>query len=84
MGGLLDIFIIVYLNNILIYLQNKEEHIDHICQVLECLWKYKLYAKLLKYHFHQKKVKFLSIIVSKDSIEIDTNQIKTIHNWPKP
>ena len=83
MGGLLDIFIIIYLNNILIYSQNKEEHIDHICQVLECLQKYKLYAKLLKCHFYQKKVKFLGIIVGKDGIEIDTSQIEIIHNWPK-
>ena len=83
MGGLLDVFVIVYLDDILVYLQNEEEHIDHICQVLEHLQKYKLYAKLLKCHFHQKKVKFLGVIVSKDNVEMDTSQIETIHNWPE-
>jgi hypothetical protein len=84
MGGLLDVFVIVYLDDILIYSQNEEEHIDHVRQVLERLRKYKLYAKLSKCHFHQKKVKFLGVIVGENGVEMDTSRIETIRDWPEP
>jgi hypothetical protein len=50
-ASLLNYFIIIYLNNILIYSKNPEEYKEHIRQVIAKLCKYKLYAKLSKYEF---------------------------------
>jgi len=51
-ASLLNYFIVIYLDNILIYLKNPEEHKEHMRQVIAKLYKYKLYAKLSKYKFN--------------------------------
>ena len=61
----LDIFVIVYLDNIFIYIKNpRQAHIDVVWWVLDILRKYGLYANLKKYRFHKDKVYFLDYIVS--------------------
>ncbi|EMD60671.1 hypothetical protein COCSADRAFT_99372, partial [Bipolaris sorokiniana ND90Pr] len=59
----LDIFIIAYLNDILIYLENKEDYILYIKIVLKKLDKYSLRLKLKKYKFYKNKVNFLGYII---------------------
>ena len=81
--GLLNVFYVIYLNNILIFLKNKNEHITHIKEVLERLYQFQLYAKLSKYNFMTNKVNFLSFIVSTDDMKIKSSCITVIMNWSK-
>ena len=71
LSGILDIFCIVYLDNILIFSGTKTEHTDHIEQVLEHLQRFKLYVKVFKYDFHTRQVKFLGFLVNAESVIID-------------
>jgi len=71
LSGILDIFCIVYLDDILIFSETKAEHTDHIQQILECLWRFKLYAKASKYDFHTRQVKFLGFLINAEGIMID-------------
>lgn len=84
MHGLLDVSVIVFLDDILIFSQTEEEHVDHVKAVLERLKLYRLYAKLSKCEFHRDKVKFLGFVVGRDGVEIDESRIDTIRNWPEP
>ena len=74
----------VYLDNILIYLNNEDKYIKHVKQVLQQLRAWGLYAKLLKCIFYTKNVKFLGFIVTPNSIVIDPTRVKAIKEWPKP
>jgi Reverse transcriptase (RNA-dependent DNA polymerase) len=64
----LDIFCTAYLDNILIYSKTREEHIKHVCLVLEKLRNTNLYANIRKCEFLVTEVKFLGIIVGKNGI----------------
>jgi len=63
-SNLLDICIVIYLDNILIYSNNMSKHHQHIKEVLKCLCKADLYAKAEKYEFHSKLVEYLRYILS--------------------
>jgi hypothetical protein len=82
--GLIDDFVIVYLDDILIYSQSEEEHIKHVKQVLQRLRDHQLYAKVSKYSFHQQRVKFLSYVVDDQGTSMDTERTEIIRDWPKP
>jgi len=73
-----DIIYVVYLNNILIYLNNKDKHVKHVKQVLQQLYTWGLYAKLLKCIFYTNNVKFLGFIIIPNSIVIDPTRVKAI------
>ena len=70
----------MYLNDIFIFLKNKNEHVTHIKEILERLYQFQLYTKLLKYNFITNKVDFLSFIISTDSIKIKSSCITVIIN----
>ena len=75
----LDIFILVYLDNILIYTSStKEEHAKKVRLVLDKLEKYNLLLNLKKYEFYITKTKYLEYIISKDRVRIDLASIKAI------
>jgi hypothetical protein len=61
----LDRFVIVFLDDILIYSKSKEEHEHHLRLVLQVLREHQLYAKLSKCSFYQKKIHYLGHIISK-------------------
>ena len=84
LGTLVDTIYIVYLDNILIYLNNKDKYIKHVKQVLQQLRAQGLYAKLLKYIFYTKNVKFLGFIITPRGIIIDPTHVKAIKEQPKP
>jgi hypothetical protein len=77
----LDKFVIVFIDDILIYLKTKEDHSEHLRQVLETLRKDKLYVKFSKCEFWIQKVDFLGHVVSTDGIHVDPSKIKAIENW---
>lgn len=81
MAKKLDIFIIVYLDDIFIYSKNPSQfHIDAIWWVLEHLRKNGFFANLKKCHFHQNKVRFLEYIVSTQKIQMQDHKIEAVKN----
>ena len=77
-AGLLNYFVVMYLDNILIYSKNLKEYKEHMQQVLLQLRKYKLYAKLSKCKFSILKLEFLSFYVKVDGIKLDLKRIYSI------
>ncbi len=72
---------VVYLNDILIYSQLKEEHKCHVCEILEWLWRYKLFVNLKKCVFFTDTVEFLGFIVSIIKVTMNSQQVDTIKTW---
>jgi hypothetical protein len=77
----LDKFVIVFLDDIIIYSKSKEEHEHHLRMVLQVLRERKLYAKLSKCSFYQKQIQYLGHIISKDGITVDPEKIEAIREW---
>lgn len=80
----LDVFVIVFLDDILIYSKTEEQHVHHVTKVLEILREHKLYAKLSKCAFFQKSITFLGHRFSEDGIHVDEEKIKAVRQWPVP
>lgn len=80
----LDKFVIVFIDDILIYSQSKAEHEHHLRLVLQRLREHRLYAKFSKCEFWLPQVSFLRYIVSKDRILFDPSKIEAMKNWPRP
>ena len=76
----LDNFIIVYLNNIIIYLNSKEEYKKYIEWVLGRLYKINMLVVIKKYKFYTKKTNFVGFIIKLKQISIDLKKIKAIIN----
>ena len=71
MWGILNKFCVIYLDDILIYLQTEEEYEQYIKEVLQCLNSANLYTKLLKYKFYKTEVKFLGFLVGWEGVWVD-------------
>jgi len=81
LSGLVDYFVVIYLNDILIYSKLKEDYYTHVRIVIERLRKYKLYTKLNKCFFNVEEVEFLGFIVSSIRVKPDLDRILTIKKW---
>ncbi len=77
-------FVLVYLDDIVIYSKNAEEHVEHIRIVLEVLRKHKLYAKLPKCSFMQSELKFMGHIVGAQGLQVDPKKVAIVQDWPVP
>ena len=80
----LDIFTIIYLDDILIFSKTQEQHDEHVRQVLRRLQEYGIYVKLEKCSFDIKQVEFLGYIVSSEGISMDPTKVQTILEWRTP
>src|SRR5260370_9745422 len=80
----LDIFIIVYLDDIVVYSKTLDQHLHHLELVFKKLREHKLYAKLEKCSFMQRQIKFLGHLVSADGIRVNPSKVKAIMDWPAP
>ena len=83
-SDLLDVCIVIYLDDILIYLNNMSEHHQHVKEVLKRLCKAGLYAKAEKCEFHSESVEYLGYILSPSSLTMSDDKIKIIQDWPEP
>ncbi|KAH0675957.1 hypothetical protein KY285_023758 [Solanum tuberosum] len=80
----LDMFMIVFINEILIYSRIEDEHTDHLRIVLQDLKEQNLFAKFSKCEFWLRSVAFLGKIVSRKGIKIDPKKTNAVKIWPKP
>ncbi|GJX14171.1 putative reverse transcriptase domain-containing protein [Tanacetum coccineum] len=80
----LDKFVIVFIDDILIYSKNKKEHEEHLKEILELLKKEELYAKFFKCKFWLPNVQFLGHMIDSQGIHVDPAKIESIKDWASP
>jgi hypothetical protein len=80
----LDIFCVAYLDDILIYSDSEEEHVEHVRKVLKRLQDNGLFVNLEKCQFHVEEISFLGFIISSRGISMETSRITAIVEWPVP
>lgn len=77
-------FVVIYIDDILIYSSNLSDHINHVQQVLSRLHQYHLYLKLEKCEFHQPTIQFLGYVITPEGIQMDRTKVEVVKNWPQP
>jgi hypothetical protein len=80
----LDRFVVVFINDILVFSKSEEEHAEHLRIVLRTLQEKKLYAKLSKCEFWLKEVSFLGHVVSSGDIAVDPQKVDAVFQWGTP
>ena len=80
----LDTFLVVFIDDILIYSKMKEEHDEHFQIILQVLRDHKLYDKFRKCEFYKDKIQYLGNVISKEEILVDPDKIEEIIDWHVP
>ncbi|MBW0570500.1 hypothetical protein O181_110215 [Austropuccinia psidii MF-1] len=80
----LDIFVVVYLDDIMVFSSSEEEHVRHVASVLQRLRDNNLFAKASKCVFHAASVEYLGYVVSSEGLKMDSSKSQQILNWPQP
>lgn len=80
----LDEFVIIFIDDILIYSKSPEEHMVHLSRVMQRLREHHLFAKFSKCSFWQREIGFLGHVVSDKGVSVDPEKIKSIADWPRP
>jgi hypothetical protein len=77
----LDKFMIVFVDDILVYSENEKDHTEHLRVVLTRLRDHQLYTKFSKCEFWLKRVPFLGHVLSEDGISVDPSKVQEVMNW---
>jgi hypothetical protein len=80
----LDKFVVVFIDDILIYSRSEGEYEEHLHLVLQKFREHRLYAKLSKCEFWMKQVAFLGHIISKGGISVDPSKVQDVLSWNEP
>ena len=80
----LDKFVVVFIDDILVYSKNEEEHEEHLRLVLQKLREHQLYAKFSKCEFWLKEVSFLGHIISNGGVAVDPKKVRDVLSWKPP
>ena len=80
----LDKFVVVFIDDILIYSKSVQEHEQHLRVVLEKLRVHRLYAKFSKCEFWLEKVAFLGHILTAEGVAVDPEKVEVVSNWQQP
>ena len=83
-SDLLDVCVVVYLDDILIYSDDIMQHWSHVKEVLKWLWKAGLYVKAKKCEFHSDSVEYLGYVLSPAGLIMSDAKVKTIQEWLEP
>src|ERR1700730_18353892 len=83
-SDMVDICVVIYLDDILIYSNNIDIHRTHVQEVLHQLRKNGLYAGAHKYSFHTNSIDYLGYILSLTGLSMDSVKIQAIQDWPEP
>ena len=83
-GHRIGIYVLVYMDDILIYSKTREEHLSHVDEILTLLEKNEYYVKYKKCDFMKTEVKFLGHIISPDGLKVDPDKISTVKQWKPP
>ncbi|SOV07292.1 uncharacterized protein UDID_18776 [Ustilago sp. UG-2017a] len=81
---IIGVYVVVYLDDFLIFSDTEESHVKHVTEVLTRLRSNRLFAKLSKCEFHIKTVEFLGYIIKPTGIEMDPEKVQTVKEWPMP
>jgi hypothetical protein len=80
----IDKFVVVFIDDILVYSKSVEEHEQHLRVVLGKLREHKLYAKFSKCEFWLEKISFLGHILTAEGVAVDPGKVETVSNWRQP
>jgi hypothetical protein len=80
----LDKFVVVFIDDILVYSKNEDEHTRHLHIVLQRLWDHHMYAKFSKCDFCLREIKFLGHTISQDGIAVDPEKVQEVMDWKSP
>ena len=83
-ANVVDGSVVMYLDDILVYSDNPEQHSAHVQEVLTWLWCNRLYARANKCEFHCNSCEYLGYMLSPDSLTMARNKIQAIQDWPEP
>ncbi|XP_026164228.1 uncharacterized protein LOC113131342 [Mastacembelus armatus] len=84
LGDMINKFVFVYLDDILIFSRSETEHIHHVRAVLQRLLQNQLFVKVEKCEFHSKKTSFLGFVIEPGSIAMDPEKVRAVREWPVP
>ncbi|GAU50740.1 hypothetical protein TSUD_99100 [Trifolium subterraneum] len=80
----IDKFVVIFIDDILIYSKDPQEHVEHLRTVLNILREKQLYAKFSKCEFWLSEVKFLGHVISQGGVSVDPSKVEAVLNWERP
>lgn len=80
----IDDFVVVYLDDILIYSRSEEEHLEHLKKILTLLQQHQLRLNQIKCEFGKRNLVYLGFIVGGGNLQVDPDKVKAIKDWPRP
>lgn len=83
-SDLLDLCVVVYLNNILIFSEDKNQYQEHVCEVLYRLCQHRLYVNAKKCEFYTDTTEYLGYILSPSGLTMSHDKVQVIQDWPEP